>query len=335
MMKILLIKLSSLGDVVHTFPAVTDLLREYPNCQVDWAVEPAYESLVRLHPGINQIIPVSTRGLKQYKYSEFIKQIKNLRQQKYDYIIDAQGLLKSLLVARLARGKIHGPSWRSARDKWATLGYQHTYDIPRREEAHPVERMRTLFSAIFNYEYEAADKVEYGIKNNLNTSFDKNNTDYLVFLHGTTWQTKKWPIEHWRALARKTNMPIKILWGDEKEKMVANTIAQEIPHVQVMPKLSITQVYELIAGSKAMVGLDTGFAHLAAAYNIPMVSLYGATGAKLVGALGDNQIHLQSEESCSPCLKKQCTHPDYTHGFVPCLMNITPERVWEKLTRLI
>ncbi len=297
MMRVLIIKTSSLGDVIHTLPALTDTKKNHPMIQFDWVVEKSFSEIPRWHNAVNKIIPVELRRWRKnivstFKNGEWQKFIHELRQENYDFVIDAQGLVKSGLLTFLSRGYKCGYDWHSAWEPLACLTYNARFRVA--PEQHAIDRIRQLFSQALHYGLPEMIP-DYGIdKTNLTAPRHDN---YLMFLHGTTRDDKCWPEHSWQALIQQVkdkNYRVLLPWGNEVEYTRAKKLAENNPHVEVLPKSSLTELASLLAHAKAVVAVDTGLGHLSAALNTPTISLYGATDPKLIGAIGQNQIHCRA-----------------------------------------
>jgi len=268
--------------------------------------------------------------LQKKTWKEFFDFVRVVRKEKYDLIIDAQGLIKSALITRMAKGTRVGLDSSSAREKLAALFYQKKFSVKR--EQHAIHRTRELFSRVLNYPTPNTIP-DYGIDRT--KLFNSSQEKYLVFLHGTTWVTKHWPEDQWIALAEKAKtagINVKLLWGNAEEKTRAEKIVSCAEHGDVMPRLDLISIAKLLAGAAAFVGVDTGLGHLAAALNVPGVSLYGPTNPELTGALGASQIHLTASIPCAPCLNRECKNPAYLpEKKLPCFAVIDAERVWNVL----
>lgn len=338
-MRVLIIKTSSLGDVIHTLPALTDAKKQCPDVIFDWVVEESFQEVLSWHPAVNRIIPVALRRWRKHawaalKNGEILKFIKALRQEQYDLIIDAQGLLKSVVLTRLARGDVRsGLSWQSAREGIASLLYQKRIIVPWGE--HAVLRARQLFAKSLGYAVPES-VPNYGIDVlRLRTSqllFEK---PYYVFLHGTTWATKHWPESYWVLLAQEVinaGFNVQLLWGNDAEHARAKRIQVAVSEVSVaQKKYGLSEVAAILAGAKGIVSVDTGLGHLAAALGVPTVALYGPTDPKQSGTLGLNQIHYAADFKCAPCASRVCTYTGIKSVEPPCFASITPEKVWEHL----
>ncbi len=339
MTKVLLIKMSSMGDVVHTLPALTDAANHIPDIQFDWVVEESFQEIPRWHPAVNRIIPIALRRwrkhwFKSFKSGEPQQFCKMLRQENYDYIIDAQGLLKSALVGRLAKGDRYGLDRCSAREGHAALLYQKTYRVNHQQ--HAVIRVRQLFAQVFGYTMPDSPP-DYDIRNHFATH--KSKSPYLVFLHNTTWDTKLYPELYWKRLGELANqqgLQVKLTSGNAQEKARADRIAATLKNAEALPRLSILDIANLLVNAAGVISVDTGFSHLAAALAVPNVALYGPTNPEYTGAYGPNQISLGAPFPCAPCLRKHCNHPDRHQTITPpCFTTLPPELVWETLTSLL
>ncbi|WP_192456408.1 lipopolysaccharide heptosyltransferase RfaC [Musicola keenii] len=295
-MRVLIVKTSSMGDVLHTLPALTDAMNIIPGLQFDWVVEEGFAQIPGWHPAVDRVIPVAIRRWRKNWFSGPIRQERarfktQLQEKRYDAVIDAQGLLKSaLLVTRLARGPRHGLDWKSVREPLASWFYQYRHPVAR--QLHAVERIRELFAVSLNYR-KPAEQGDYAIAARFLTTPPADARRYLVFLHATTRDEKHWPEAHWRkliALAAPSGLRIKLPWGAEHEHQRALRLAAGFPHVDVLPKLTLEQVATVLAGARAVVSVDTGLSHLSAALDRPNITLYGPTDPGLIGGYGKHQL---------------------------------------------
>lgn len=333
-MKVLIVKTSSLGDVFHTLPALEDARRLRPDIEFHWLVEEAFAAIPGWHPAVTKVIPVAWRRWRNQLFSAEHRQelrafIQQLREQQYDAVIDAQGLIKSALFTRLARGPRYGLNKHSCREPLAAMAYQHKLAIARGQ--HAIPRVRRLFAAVLGYQLPA--QLSYGIDRQ---RWQRPNIDgdYWLFLHGTTWVTKLWPEQHWRELAEKvvaSGRQVVLPWGSEEEHQRAQRLASGLAGVQVLPKLGLDSLNAYLAHAQAIVGVDTGLSHVAAALSVPAVAIYGATDAKLTGVLGPEVEVMSSTRQCAPCLSKQCLQPDQQGVQPPCYRDISPQRVYQHL----
>ncbi len=340
-MKILLIKMSSMGDIFHTFPAITDLKAHCPDSEIDWVVEDSFKEIVDWHPGVNQVIPINLRQWMKERSGKSWQEFKTWRKQllakNYDLIIDAQGLLKSAVISKVANAScIHGFDKKSARESIASLFYQKQYRINK--EQHAVERTRQLFGSVFHYTPAAG--LNFGIKQNF-SSITKD-PQKLIFIIGTSWVTKLWSTQHWQTLANIAiahDYQVEIVWGSPSEQVIADNIISECPQAtRTQGRLSITTIAEKLVGAAAVIGLDTGFSHLAGALETPTIALYGATSPTKVGLIGSHTVNLQIEQPlhCMPCHKRQCRWLDeHSTETPPCMSGIEPQQVWSQLQQVL
>lgn len=345
MKKVLIVKMSSMGDVIHTLPAITDAKAAYPDIEFDWVVEPGFAEIPSWHPAVKQVISAPLRRFRKmpwqtFKQGEWSKVSKQLREKSYDRVIDAQGLLKSAMLSSLAKGRRVGLHFDSAREKVASLFYHQRIPVPWQQ--HAVERVRQLFAGALNYELPKAPP-QYGIDaSRLPTLSYGNNT--VLFLHGTTWTTKHWPQSFWEQLAyivAQNGYQVLLPWGNEAEKTRAEAIKQYCEKFSiemipmVLPKHTLAELSTLLSQAKGVVAVDTGLGHMAAAMAVPTVSLYGPTSAKLTGAYGPWQRHINSTLACSPCFGRECKQGQAFAVLPPCFESVTPRAVWQGLQTLM
>lgn len=293
-MRVLIVKTSSFGDLIHTLPAVTDAVKAMPGITFDWVAEEAFVEVPGWHPAVADTIPIALRRWRKnwrraVASGELSAFFGRLRAHEYDFVIDAQGLLiKSALIARLAKGSCHGLSWGAAREPAASLLYSHRHAIARSQ--HAIERIRQLFAEVLGYSYDPL-RLDYGIGSaHLPSPLD--DAGYWVFLHGTTWPTKRLADEQWIALgniAAAQGHSIYLPWGNAAEKRTAEIIATHCSNARVLPRLSLTELAGILTQARGVIGVDTGLAHLGAALDIPGVTLYSVTFPALTGARGKRQ----------------------------------------------
>jgi len=289
-MKILIVKTSSLGDVIHCLPVINDILAVYPNAQIDWVVEQSFADIPRLHPAIHEVFTVAFRRwrkqLFRFKTWSEINQFKHLIvQNSYDAVIDTQGLLKSALITRLANGVKHGYDKQSIREQIASQFYDKTYAISY--EQHAVSRNRTLAALSLAYA-PPANAPDYGIQATLNST-EIPSKPFVIALHGTSRDSKLWPIEHWINLGKalkNSQLNMVLPWSNPNELARAELITSTLENAIVLPKSSIAELAAVISQAKAAVGVDTGLSHLAAALNIPTIAIYTDTNPALTGVMG-------------------------------------------------
>ena len=283
---ILLVKTSSLGDVIHNLPVVTDLLAHFPAARIDWVVEEGFAEIPRLHPGVREVIPVALRRWKKRLWSpatwrEIGAARRLLAATPYDAILDTQGLLKSALIARQARGPRLGHNADSAREPLAARFYDAGFFVPR--TLHAVERNRRLAAAALGY--SPGPELDYGLPREAGGRHSLS----VVLLTATSRDDKLWPEGHWVSLGRalaSRGLTVLLPGGSLKERQRAQRLASQIPGAQAVPPMNLTGLAQLLAHARLAVGVDTGLSHLAAAVGTPIVALYTATDPGLTGVLG-------------------------------------------------
>lgn len=299
-MHVLIVKTSSMGDVLHTLPALTDAMQAIPGIRFDWVVEENFAQIPSWHPAVDKVLPVAIRRWRKHWFGsqqreERVRFKRDLQSRQYDVVIDAQGLIKSAaLVTRLARGVKHGQDSRSAREPFASWWYDQRHEIDKKQ--HAVERTRELFAKSLGYE-KPQTQGDYAIAAHFLRDEPQDIAPYLVFLHATTRDNKHWPESHWReliGLLQPAGLRIKLPWGAEHEHQRAQRLAEGFDYVEVLPKLTLEAIARELAGARAVVSVDTGLSHLTAALDRPNITLYGPTDPGLIGGYGQNQYAIKA-----------------------------------------
>jgi heptosyltransferase-1 len=275
--RILLVKMSSLGDVIHNLPVASDIRRHRPDATIDWVVEEQYTPLVAMHPAVDRVIPIAWRRwrrslLSAATWREFGAFRRALRAHEYDAIVDTQGLLKSALVAKLARGPIHGFGRGTAREPLASRLYDATVDFP--PEAHKIFRYRSVAAQAIGY--AVAPEIDYGIAPRVPPPQIASGRYCLAF-HATARAAKLWQESNWTELVRRlerTGYACILPWGSAEERARSDRIAAANSAAIVPPRLALDDMSALIAGAEFVVGVDTGLMHLAAALSRPVVGIF-------------------------------------------------------------
>jgi heptosyltransferase-1 len=290
--RIALIKTSSMGDVIHALPVVTDILAARPGTRIDWVVEEGFAELPRLHPGVGEVIPVAVRRWRSAlgqsaTWGEIRAARARLRAGSYDLALDLQGLVKSAMVARWTGAPIAGFSRTSAREPLAALAYAHRYDVSA--DLHAIERLRSLAAQALGYRAEGGPRFALAAPA-LELAWRPAGS-YAVFLHATSRAEKQWPAERWVELGRALlgrGVSVVLPWGGQVEQAAAQALADGIgaaamgeaaPSVCVAPRMSLSECARLLADARAVVGVDTGLTHLSAALDSRTVALFAATPA--------------------------------------------------------
>lgn len=316
MLKHLIVKTSSLGDIVHMLPAITDANRMVPGILFDWVVESGFSEIPAWHPDVDQIIKVSLRKWRtqlfekatRKEYKEF--KIK-LQATPYEKIIDSQGLIKSAMVSCMGLGATWGYDKKSIRDPFASYLYSNKVSVSYKE--HAVTRNRLILAKSLGYSLDGLE-LDYGIAGN--TVFKKACDDLgehevfqgngipkksIIALHGTSRRNKEWPIQHWNGFIEEmtaAGYSVLFPWGDAEELARAKSFAKN--HARkgtendasaiALPRCTLTTLAGLIQSASAVIGMDTGLLHVAAAFDQKGVALYPATEPKLSGAMSQNNL---------------------------------------------
>jgi len=340
-MRVLLVKMSSLGDVIHTFPAITDAAAQ--GVRFDWVVEEAFAEVAELHPAVDNVIPIAWRRWRRALLApargrshrgELGEFIRRLRARHYDMVLDAQGLLKSGIVTALALGERKcGLGVRSARESVAAAFYAQRINVPRQQ--HAVARLRQLFAGAFGYALPTQE--------NFGLQADRTPQRLCVLLHGTSWPSKLWPEAMWIALARRAvelGLQIAVPWGDESERLRAQRIANAVGG-QVWERTGLALTARRLARAAIVVGVDSGLSHLSAALGVPTLVLYGSTDRRLTGCRGARAVGLQADFDCAPCLARTCRYrgaDELWRGEAvrpACYSRLAPDQVWQAATDLM
>ncbi|WP_300000800.1 lipopolysaccharide heptosyltransferase RfaC [uncultured Cedecea sp.] len=301
-MRVLIVKTSSMGDVLHSLPALTDAMQALKGIRFDWVVEEGFAQIPSWHPAVDRVIPVAIRRWRKNWFSaenraDRKRFYQELHSQNYDCVIDAQGLVKSAaLVTRKALGSKHGLDWHSAREPLASLFYNHRHRVIWQQ--HAVERIRELFAKSLGYT-KPTQSGDYAIAGHFPTPPNDSAGHYAIFLHATTRDDKHWPETHWRdllGLMAESGLRVKLPWGAPHEEARAKRLAEGYNFVDVLPRMSLEEVARVLAGAKFVVSVDTGLSHLTAALARPNITLYGPTDPGLIGGYGLNQQALISQD---------------------------------------
>ena len=286
MPRILFVKTSSLGDVVHHCPAVSDAARSIPGARIDWVVEESFAGIARMQADVARVIPVAVRRWRgalwrPAVWGEIALFKKSLKGERYDAVIDTQGLLKSALITRLATGTRHGMDRASAREPLAARFYDRTHAVAR--GLHAVERNRRLTAAALGF--PLAGKLEYGLRP-AGGAGEPMPSAYSVLLTMTSRADKLWPEPRWVELGRALALPVVLPWGSVQERARANRIASGIGQAVVPRKMNLEELAEVLASARNVVGLDSGLTHLAAALGVRTVAVFCGSDPALTGVYG-------------------------------------------------
>ncbi len=330
-MRVLLIKMSSLGDVIHALPAVSDAHAR--GIRFDWVVEEAFAAVPARHPGVENVLPIAWRRWRTDLFasrSELNTFVKKLRSERYDLVLDAQGLLKSGVILALSRATLKaGFSRRTAREGVATVFCQRRITVALGQ--HAIDRQRQLFAGALGYELPHPERLNYGIVRDVSPSRT------CVLLHGTTWSSKHWPESMWMELAQLASgagYRVALPWGDEVERARAERIAKAT-EAEVWDRVPLSELADRLEKAGLAIGVDSGLAHLCAALNVPTLVMYGSTDSALTGCRGAKVAIAQANFPCAPCMQRTCGYrgmPQYWREQVvspACYSKLAPEGIWQ------
>ena len=324
MRRILLVKTSSLGDVVHNLPVVTDVTGRCPGVEIDWAVEESLADIPPMHPAVSMVIRVAPRRWRRaFAAPRTWRELGALREtlaaRGYDAVIDTQGLIKSALIARLAPGRRYGLDWASAREPLWPF-YDQTLSVSW--AVHAVERNRQLVARALGYALPA--QVDYGIARPPLPSLDGLRPGaYAVLLHATSASAKLWGEDRWVELGqhlRSRGLQLALPWGSERERRRSDSIAQRLQEAIVPPPLSLREAAGLLGHAQVVFGVDTGLTHLSVALRTPTVGIYCATDPAATGLYGSGSAVSVGGKNLAPSAQAVIAawgDSSPTHGRVP------------------
>jgi heptosyltransferase-1 len=298
---ILFVKTSSLGDVVHHMPAVTDARHRFPGARLSWVVEESFAPLAGLHPAIDAVIPVATRRwrsrpLAPATWGDFAETMHRLREERFDRIIDTQGLIRSALIARRAVGEHHGYDAASIKEPLASRFYDVKHRVPR--DLHAVTRNRALTAASLGYQHDEA--IDYGLQRPASSGARQ-----ALLLHGTSRPSKEWSESHWTDLGRwlrREAFEVALLWGSDDERRRAERLANAIPEARVLERAPLDVVASHIVNASLVIGVDTGLLHLAAACRTPLVAVFTGSDPALTGPVGSGPMRVVGGAGARPAV---------------------------------
>ena len=304
MTEILFIKTSSLGDVIHHMPAVTESRAHFPQARISWLVEEAYAPLAALHPAVDEVIPVAwRRWRKQFMTPQMWREIGAWRRRiggtPFDEVIDTQGLIRTALLGRFAGGRRHGYDRDSIREPLASMFYDARHRVSR--QLHAIERNRRLAGLALGYQPQGA--ADYGLDRSALRVSDER---YALLLHGTARPEKEWPVQNWIALGNKIarrGVSLIVPWGNDAERARALRIVEGIPNARVAERQSIKDMTRLVAGAEFIVGGDTGLVHLAAAFGVPLVAIFSGTDPELTRPIGSGPMEVVGAKGTTPSVE--------------------------------
>ncbi|WP_319381752.1 glycosyltransferase family 9 protein [Thiomicrorhabdus sp.] len=354
MKSVLIVKLTSLGDIIHSFLAVKEFKRQFPDCRIDWLVEDVYHDLPLWLDEVDRVYCLNRKKLKHFDKVGLsklyrIRQRNELKRNGYDAIID-------LYFSREVNRYLHGVAPIVGLDA-IDLGLIKKEPLQKRyyrQLLSPQDVIANLchekLEYVWFYRVLMAQFGDYSLSRELDTTLYQVSSkrvpivktsyeDYLVFIHSTSGDSKRWPVEYWRKLvekAKEAGLKVLLPWGNDEEKQRADKIALGFNNCQVLPRYPISTLFALLRDSKGLIGGDTGFTHMASFFDIPVVRIWGAT---FVGAAvpGPSAVDIISDYPCSPCMNlKSCKviEQGLYADSPPCYDEITPETVWKSFRKI-
>ena len=307
-MKILIVKLSSLGDVVHAMPALQDIVRAVPHAQIDWVVERGFAPLVRRCAGVHRVIECELRRWRKSPFSPATRQAwqafkLELQRESYDAVIDLQGLSKSALVAWLARltpqGKRYGLANRTEGSSFEAPA-RWVAQVPIQVPVHSAAVARSRLLCARALGYAVPELQSFGLLASVNECHEQSNTiaesgmgasgrrGTVALVHGTSRADKEWPLASWQALGQRLNasgFAVALPHGNEAEQRTAQAIASALSDAVVWPRLGLDALTDALATCAGVIGVDSGLSHIAVALDLPHVQLYNFDTAWRTGPL--------------------------------------------------
>jgi heptosyltransferase-1 len=294
--RILIVRTSSLGDLVHMLPAITDIARHVPGAEIDWIVEESFAEIPAWHPAVRNVIKVAHRRWRKSWFAADVRQERlalkeRLLSSEYDIVLDMQALLKSAWLVRQTKGVRHGLDWKSAREPLASL----FYDVKHRVEfwQPAIIRQRELAAQTFGYRPEGPP--DSGLQ-----QFTRGTSvaPYAVIMPSASRDDKLWPEDDWRAVfarLREQGLSLRLLAGNAQETARAQKLIDGFEGAEVLPRMGLTDIARTLAAATVMVGLDSGLTHLSAALERPTLGIYRAStpvrtplvSAAFTASLGD------------------------------------------------
>jgi heptosyltransferase I len=306
MADILFIKTSSLGDVIHHMPALADARSFFPDARIAWIVEEAYAPLVALHTAVDDVFAVAARRWRHgFTLAATWRAIRSfaseVRARRYDTIIDTQGLIRSAVITRLARGQRHGYDSSSIREPLACLAYDVRHRVER--QRHAIVRNRMLTALTLGY--TAPNTIDFGLARD--ALRERTQRPYSILFHSTARPEKEWPEAHWVELGKAlaaSGHALLLPWGSELEQARSIRLAEQIPGASVPPRRPLDAMARLVAGASFVVGVDTGLLHLAAALGVPLVAIFVASEPGLTGPMGQGPIAIVGSKALTPSVEE-------------------------------
>jgi heptosyltransferase I len=304
-MRIAIVKLSALGDIIHAMVALQFIKQYMPDIEIDWIVEGQFAGILQNNPDISRILTVNLKALKKNKLAIFqeIKKIRQYATNNYDLVIDAQGLIKSAVTARLLGKHVAGFDADSIREK--TASWLYDVKVSCAYHANTIDRNALVLSKPLGLSItsdQILDKKPFLYANNANPQLDAffpKNRNTIVFVIGSTWESRNYPPEKFVNIAQNLSVLCLTLWGNEQEKLKAEWMSRQCANIKVMPKLDLNDLKAVVAKADLLIGNDTGPTHIAWALNKPSITIFGPTPTSRVYQTDINKV-IKSDSTVNP-----------------------------------
>ena len=301
-MKLAIVKLSAMGDIIHAMVALQYIKQQHPTLQIDWIVEQGFAKVLEGNPHINNILPVNLKAIKKDKMALFkeIEKIKTYAKKKYDLVIDAQGLIKSAITAKLLGKKIAGFSKNSIREGVAS--YLYTQKIEIAYSANTIDRNAKVMSEPLNVEITPKmiiNKEAFLFYNNENSIINEyllREKKNIIFVVGSTWESRNYPRDKFARIANELKENCLVAWGSEDEYDKALWIEAHSSYAKALPKIDLNSLKAIISKSDLLIGNDTGPTHMAWGLNIPSITIFGPTPINRVYQTPINKVITSKSE---------------------------------------
>ncbi|WP_341312899.1 lipopolysaccharide heptosyltransferase I [Paraburkholderia sp. IMGN_8] len=323
MKRVLIVKVTSLGDIVQALPVVADIKRAYPGVQVDWAADEAFAEVVQWSTGVDRVLCAPLRRFKKARrwadFKSIAASIAELRAYRYDFIVDIHGVYKSAIIAFLARSPQRiGYQSQDLGERGAAFAY--TGRFGPRPQCNAWHGMRISTGQALGYAVEGPAIYNLRLPESAVAPFAPGSAPVAALFHATSKDDKKWPIPHWVAIGRELaerGFQVVLPWGSEGERAEAEKIASQVPRATVLPKMSVTGIAQMIDACALVIGTDTGFVHLAHALQKRTVMIFVATSPSHCGveapfrsiSIGDGRS-VPSIDAALDAIDYVCTDPN-------------------------
>jgi heptosyltransferase I len=289
MKRILIVKVTSMGDVIQAQPIVSDLKRAFPGVEVDWAVDESFAEIARWNPGIDRVLCAPLRRFKKARrwadFRAIAQSIAELRAKPYDVVVDIHGVYKSAIIAFLSRSRRRlGYRSQDLGERGAAFAYTGRFAPPRDRNAW--NGMRETVSTALGYPLDGPARYNLSIPAPARPIVDTGGRPLAMLFHAASKDDKKWPTAHWVDIARdlvQRGFYVAVPWGSAAERSEGLAIVSQVEGAELLPQLSVTEIAQTIAASDFVIGVDTGFVHLAHALEKRTVMIFIATSRETFG----------------------------------------------------